>query len=155
MLLLVCLEHIRVSYCGVAIRGEEDAVPALREERRPASLTTVTQAVWSVPWRGGVMGAHPQDGRSQQGAQTGALGQRWPCGWGHGESRSLTLAEGGGGQRGGWTRSQTTKDPKCYLWRPALVPWGPHEGPQARRLDSVSESSSGAPAGKNWGSFPS
>ena len=57
------------------------------------------------------MGVHPQDGRAQQGGQTGGLGQRWPCGWGHGESWSLTLAEGGGAQQGGWTRSQTTKDP--------------------------------------------
>ena len=27
---------------------------------------------------GGVMGVHPQDGRSQQGGEGEALGQRWP-----------------------------------------------------------------------------
>lgn len=55
MLLQVRLEHIRVEHCGVIIRGKEDAVPALKEaallrgrERRPASLTIVTQVAWSV-----------------------------------------------------------------------------------------------------------
>lgn len=40
------------------------------------------------------MGAHPQNGRSQQGAQTGALGQRWPVD-GDMESHVINSAEGG------------------------------------------------------------
>lgn len=100
-------------------------------------------------------GAHPQNGRSQQGAQTGALGQRWPCGWGHGESRSLLWLKVGRPVGRLRLEVRPRRSPNAISGSLHSSPGGHTRstGQAVRRL--FQNASSRGACRENWGSFPS